>query len=379
MAIVLPPITGDPAQDSWQQQITERLNTGLSEGAVAASATVTGGLSINSATINLYQRTDSDNIRPNNVSKITVYTYATATLALQTKDTDAVSGWTRTPPAVTEGSVLWLTTVSIADTAATETIDTDAWSTPSILGTSSGRDGIDGTDGTNGINTAVVSVYLRDTDEPTTRPTAVYTYTFSTGAGVFAGNTNTSNGWSIAIPSGDTELWIRQAVARSRLDSDDVPATEWGAVAQLTTPGTQGIQGPPGDPGTPGDPGPTGPRNARGTIYQAGTTAPAAGTVTINWATGAVTPSTGWSNLPPATNTLTAGQAIYSQTWIAQEATFGGSVTYTYGSVAQDVFIVNDIASQNYNGKRDSEYYDETNSGTAGYYMGCCYWCSCYV
>ena len=103
--------------------------------------------------------------------------------------------------------------------------------------------GEDGDNGLDGFNTAVKSVYIRQETEPTTAPTETLTYTFSTASGIFPGSTQTSNGWSVFVPSGTDQLWERGATAVSRTDTDTIAPADWSGAIQSGSTGADGQDG----------------------------------------------------------------------------------------------------------------------------------------
>ena len=103
--------------------------------------------------------------------------------------------------------------------------------------------GEDGDNGLDGFNTAVKSVYIRQEAEPTTAPTETLTYTFSTASGIFPGSTQTSNGWSVFVPSGTDQLWERRATAVSRTDTDTIAPADWSGAIQSGSTGADGQDG----------------------------------------------------------------------------------------------------------------------------------------
>ena len=84
MAVIRPPITGDSVLDSWTNQITQALNSGVLATSVGGTAqtggTGTDGASgFNTATIYLYTRTTTD-ATPLAMNEETTYTYSTGVL-----------------------------------------------------------------------------------------------------------------------------------------------------------------------------------------------------------------------------------------------------------------------------------------------------------
>ena len=138
MAVIKPPITGDLVLDSWLNQITQALNTGVAGASAGGTSQVKSGASgFNTATIYLYARTSTDSA-PSAMNEETTYTYKTGVL-VNGDSHDGVSNglgpndiWFRNVPSGA-GGYLWVTTVHVADTAAVETIASGSWSTVTKL------------------------------------------------------------------------------------------------------------------------------------------------------------------------------------------------------------------------------------------------------
>ena len=80
MAVIKPPITGDLVLDSWLNQITQALNTGVVGTSAGGTSQVKSGASgFNTATIYLYARTSTDSA-PSAMNEETTYTYKTGVL-----------------------------------------------------------------------------------------------------------------------------------------------------------------------------------------------------------------------------------------------------------------------------------------------------------
>jgi hypothetical protein len=184
----------------------------------------TGTTGLNSATIYLYNKNTSTT-PPALFSGTFTYTFATGVLSGGT-----LNGWSQTPPSVTAGEFLFLSLATASSTSATDSIPYTEFSTPEV---------ISGT-GTNGANTAIVSLFNKNTSAvtPPTTFSGTFTYTFATAA--LSGGT--LNGWTQSIPSlsAGEYLWQRQATAFSINATDTIAATEFSSAV------TTGAFGPTG-------------------------------------------------------------------------------------------------------------------------------------
>lgn len=261
-------------------------------GAGPTGATGPTGSGLNSATIYLYNKNTSTT-PPALFSGTFTYTFATGVLSGGT-----LNGWSQTPPSVAAGEFLFLSLATASSTAATDTIPYTEFSTPEV---------ISGT-GTNGANTAIVSLFNKNTSA-TTPPTTfsgTFTYTFATA--VLSGGT--LNGWSQSAPTLATGeyLWQRQATAYAATATDTIAATEFSSAV------VAGAYGPTGPQGTAGTTGTTG--NSSRICYTKTTLSSLASTPTTittsgsssyppndSWGTGTV-----WQATAP---TIVAGESVY--------------------------------------------------------------------
>ena len=142
MAVIKPPITGDPTLDSWTNQITQTMNAGVTTGSspsVGARGSA-GASGFNTATISLFARTTT-NSAPSAMNEQTTYTYSTAQLVNGSNHDGYTNGigpsdvWFRKVNAGS-GDFIWTTTVSVADTNDVEIIAADSWSAVALLSTS---------------------------------------------------------------------------------------------------------------------------------------------------------------------------------------------------------------------------------------------------
>ena len=198
----------------------------------ATGASGSGGL--NSATIYLYNKNTSTT-PPALFSGTFTYTFATGVLSGGT-----LNGWSQTPPSVAAGEFLFLSLATASSTSATDSIPYTEFSTPEVI---SGT----GTNGTNGSNTAIVSLFNKNTSAvtPPTTFSGTFTYTFATAVL----SSGTLNGWSQSAPtltSGEY-LWQRQATAFSSAATDTIAATEFSSAVVVGAAGATGATGGSGD------------------------------------------------------------------------------------------------------------------------------------
>lgn len=190
------------------------------------------------------------------------------------------NGWLKVIPS---GNLpLYVTAASASNSAATDSIASNEWSTPVVLA----QNGLQGT------SVATVYIYQRtSSNSAPSLPGASTTFTFSSAT--LAGLTN---GWSSTVPSSSAGgyLWVSTATAVSDTGADTILSSEWAAAQLLSQDGT-GV----GSPGAPGN------SVATVTLYQWSTVVPAnpTGTATFTWASGATTAysaTDGWYISAPA-------------------------------------------------------------------------------
>jgi hypothetical protein len=313
----------------------------------------TGGGGLNSASVYLYNRNTSTT-PPALFSGTFTYTFATGVLSGGT-----LNGWSQTPPSVAAGEFLFLSLATASSTTATDSIPYTEFSTPQV---------ISGT-GVNGANTAIVSLFNKNTSAvtPPTTFSGTFTYTFATA--VLSGGT--LNGWSQSAPTlGIGEyLWQRQATAFATTATDTIAATEFSSAV------VAGAYGPTGPAGASI----TGPNGLAGltalTAYKVQAQNIAAPTFTTP-TTGATAPS-GWTLTGP---TVSVGQVLwyimgrYNSNAVTVDGVAAGQTAWT-GPVAASIF--QDIRSDNWNGSTPPTYGTPSSYGTVGYYIsqstGNCY------
>ena len=308
MAVIKPPITGDLVLDSWLNQITQALNTGVVGTSAGGTSQVKSGASgFNTATIYLYARTSTDSA-PSAMNEETTYTYKTGVLVNGASHDGVSNGlgpndvWFRNVPSGA-GGYLWVTTVHVADTAATESIASGSWSAVTKLA-EKGEQG-----------KFAVELYKRSSSTPSA-PTDV-TWTYATGA---ISGTNSAS-WALAVPSGTDQVWISSTIFDPSTAATSI--TSWG------TPFQGGTTGPAGAAGS---------NNATVAIYQKSTdssSAPAnpSGTFTYTFSTGVLSAGTfnSWTQTIP---TLAKGEYLWMKHATASSTTATDSIPASEFSAA---------------------------------------------
>ena len=282
----------------------------------------TGVSGLNSATVYLYNKNTSTT-PPTLFSGTFTYTFATGVLSGGT-----LNGWSQTPPSISEGEYLFLSIATASSTSATDLIAYTEFSTPQVISSS----------GANGANTAIVSLFNKNTSAvtPPTAFSGTFTYTFSTAA--LSGGT--LNGWSQSIPTlaNGEYLWQRQATAFSTASTDTIATAEF---SSAVVSGAAGATGPTGISGPTGFTGPTGTNGLNSAsvfLYNKNTTTtpPAlfSGTFTYTFATGVLSGGTlnGWSQTPPS---IAAGEFLFLSLATASSSSATDSVPTTEFSTPQ--------------------------------------------
>ena len=148
MALLQPPITGDPQLDSWTLRLTQQINQGLAGGTGGGSgggggsgAPGTNGTNgINSATIYLYQRvaapTDGS-VPPAPTLPLDglVWTYETSSLSAQAGGGDLntlLNGWSLEIPSGSD-DYLFVIVAVVSDSGSTDTINRANWGVARLL------------------------------------------------------------------------------------------------------------------------------------------------------------------------------------------------------------------------------------------------------
>jgi hypothetical protein len=298
----------------------------------------TGGGGLNSASVYLYNKNTSTT-PPALFSGIFTYTFATGVLSGGT-----LNGWAQTPPSIAAGEYLFLSLATASSTTSTDSIPYTEFSAPQV---------ISGT-GTSGANTAIVSLFNKNTSA-TTPPTTfsgTFTYTFATAT--LSGGT--LNGWSQSAPTLTTGeyLWERQATAFSSATTDTIAATEFSSAVVVGAAGNNGATGPTGTSGPTGTTGPTGAsitgptgqaglQVARPAVYQWGLSTPSiSGSSTYTWATASYTAPSGWSTT--ITAAPSAGFILYTATATVTDVATATSTAFSWTTAS---IIVSGYAGTN--------------------------------
>jgi len=164
MAIIRPPITGDGALDSFLDQIVQELSTSTALAADLAADLLTIDSNSSSATLFLYQRTET-NDAPTLIDTELLYKYSKGEL-YKTVDNEEVliniiDGWYyNTPPNILDGGYFWQTYVHISSSSNKEIISASSWSTPEVYASDIIIDGIP-------TPTAPTSISLTQTNDDT--------------------------------------------------------------------------------------------------------------------------------------------------------------------------------------------------------------------
>lgn len=134
MALIRPPITGDPQLDSWTDQLTRQINQGILPGTGAVVEGGGGGAAqgprgndgINgNSVLYLYQRTQTDTAPATPTDQV-VYNFANDPVVAA-----AVNGWTSSLPSGAAGPYLWVTFVYVSEQMGTVLT---GWDSPTLLG-----------------------------------------------------------------------------------------------------------------------------------------------------------------------------------------------------------------------------------------------------
>ena len=154
MALIQPPVTGDPQLDSWTLQLTRQINSGLTPGGFGSSGTGGGGGSggggggtpgmdgsDGNSVLYLYQRTTAATPVPTRPTSVTFNFTADPVVSQVLPVTDPVEdNWSSDISAGT-GEYIWVTFRYVSTQTGTIT-DQNSWDTPVLLGVP-GMDGED--------------------------------------------------------------------------------------------------------------------------------------------------------------------------------------------------------------------------------------------
>ena len=193
-----------------------------------------GAAGANSAVVFLHRVSTDGDTAPALFSGNFTYTYSSGLLTGGT-----LNGWTQEPPTVPQGSFLWQAQAVASNINTTDTITTAEFSTPVTVSAA----------GLDGVSVTIVELYQVSTDSDTAPadPTGSFRYTFSTNV-LAAITTADFNGWTQTrpnVPAGSF-LWLIQAAATSRTDTDDIASNEFSAVVVISGTGGNGGAGPVG-------------------------------------------------------------------------------------------------------------------------------------
>ena len=180
----------------------------------------TGEAGYNTATVYLYQRGTSAPSKPSNSL---TYTFSTKALS------GTLGNWSTTIPS--GSNPIYVTVATALSRTATDTIESNEWSSPVILA----QNGATGGSGANGVNSATIYLYQRASSAPN-KPSGTLTYTFSTKS--LSGTPG--NNWGTVIPSGITPIYVTFATAASTTDTDTIETSEWSTPAILAQNGADG-------------------------------------------------------------------------------------------------------------------------------------------
>lgn len=168
-----------------------------------------GDNGVNTATLMLYQRSDSTPAVPSGNIE---YTFESASIT-----SGSIGNWTlNSLPAINPCYMTAACAVSAA-TATTDSIAAAEWFTPIQM------------DDTRELNRKVILLYRRYSSTPS-KPSGTVTYTFSTDE-----LSSTPTNWSRTIPSGTNTLYVSAAVAVSYEDSVSIASSNWSAVASMAS------------------------------------------------------------------------------------------------------------------------------------------------
>ena len=153
---------------------------------------------------------------------IATYTFATGSFVFGPGGQD---GWSTTIPS--GAGDLYVIYASAHSQGESDAIDPHEWTEPAILSEESVM-------GQSGYNSATVLVYCRSVTTPTV-PNVNVSYRFAGGE-----ISNLPQPWSKTIPSGTEDLWVTQATAFSRDDSDTIAPNEWSNPVIISYNGKEG-------------------------------------------------------------------------------------------------------------------------------------------
>ena len=256
-----------------------------------------GDSGINTATVALYAVFSSSTSYPTLPSGTFVYTFSSSTLTPKTGTSSTLGSWSQSVPTVGLNQYLWgIYAVAASNTTSDEVLSSE-FSTPVV--SSSG--------GTAGINTAVVTLYNKNTSSTSAPSPFSGTFSYQFSSGILSLLSNASfNNWSQTPPNLDKGdyLWVRYAIASSSNIGDEILASEFSAAV---------VSGIAGIDGTNGK------SSYTATVYTQSasipTVAPTGGSYNFSNSTLSVPSSSGFSwspTLPTSSTTLTTYSSSYT-------------------------------------------------------------------
>ena len=339
MTVLRPPITGDVQLDSWMNEVSNSVTSGVQTSVSAAALGLpgAGGNAVNAVTLLLYKRYSADSMPfSEEITVDTVYTYSTTTLInSSTQSTVNFDGWYRSIPDLTQGDYLYAIQINIADRGNTEVISFDSWSSPVLIASAN-------TAGIDGFNTATVTLFQRTTGAAPTDPQGTLTYTFADASYV---RSVPNDGWTTLdnVGTGDV-LWISSAVAASRAGTYVIAQTEW----TTSTLSSNGTNGQPGVDGTNGK------STALLVIYRRSETLPTTPTGgSFNFTGATLTAPTDWS-----VGILTGTDPVYVSRGIASVVGQSGTDTAIAWSPAELAFQNGTNGTNGTNGSEGSSFFE---------------------
>ena len=199
------------------------------------------------------------------------------------------SGWSTTPPAA-DGNPLWVSHGVFSIQGTTGVDSTVTWSAPAQFAID-GVDGADGADGSAGLSTFYALVFKRSASAPSTPAADDGSYDFDTGT------LTPPSGWSTSPPTADgNPLWVSDGLFEIAGDTGTDNTVTWTAPHQLLSDGVDGADGADGTDGT---------AVFYASVFKRSASAPSTPTAddgSYNFATRTLTPPSGWSDTPPATD-----------------------------------------------------------------------------
>jgi len=132
------------------------------------------------------------------------------------------NGWSLEYP-TNPANTVYITTATAQNQSTIATIEPGEWATPIPSGLN----------GSNGMNTYTITLYTRENNAPTYKPSTL-TYNFISGS-----LTGIKNGWAQSIPTVDENkpVWEIHATALSDTSLDTIEPSEWSEPTQITSDG----------------------------------------------------------------------------------------------------------------------------------------------